>query len=125
MSGLVRRILDRAARGPQPPALVPMPADHVLQAVWEDDLPRLELVCRAAEAASCRMRPADDRDQWSVTDSDLTPGHRCWVEEWIEAAGLDDVELVGAPRVLAEIPIPRIYFDEGPVLDFQAGGEDL
>lgn len=50
----------------------------------------LNLVCTAAPGASCRKRPTDEREEWTLDDPDLIDG-QCWAAEWVQEGGWETV----------------------------------
>ncbi len=88
--------------------------DHYLRIHddYDDEL-RLALVCAAAPGSPCRLRPADGREEWTDTDTDLIDSV-CWAVEWAEAGGW---ETIAAAEGVTWPMIPvTVEYECGPVV---------
>lgn len=84
--------------------------DHYIELVVEDNEVRTRLMCKAAETASCRMRPDGWEAMESWTEEECTTsGHPCWAVKFVKDGG--DEQLYGTDQILGRVPVTVEYAD--------------
>jgi len=99
---------------------------HKLQIVEESGEVSLKLVCSAVPGATCRRRPTDDREEWSVDDPDLVlVDGDCWAVEWVSAVGWEDAVRMGdGTGVVVSVPVD-VGYEEGVLLSVASADPEL
>ena len=88
---------------------------HYLQMANRDGEIVTELVCMAGPDGLCHHRPEGfedgDWEEWTAEQAGA-PGYSCWAEDWVDAAGIENVVVLGDSMVLARRPV-HIAYDNG------------